>query len=58
LARSLDAIADQTKPVTVVVRVAQGETEAETTANIIGGVTAEGKRTGMKALLAAGPSAG
>jgi phage tail sheath protein FI len=53
LARSLDAIADQTKPVTVVVRVAQGETEAETTANIIGGVTAEGKRTGMKALLAA-----
>jgi phage tail sheath protein FI len=30
LARSLDAIADQTKPVTVVVRVAQGETEAET----------------------------
>ncbi|EOC0416589.1 hypothetical protein ACI0Z1_001103 [Cronobacter malonaticus] len=29
LARSLDAIADQAKPVTVVVRVAQGETEAE-----------------------------
>ncbi|EDY4696776.1 phage tail protein, partial [Salmonella enterica] len=38
LARSLDAIADQAKPVTVVVRVAQGETEAETTSNIIGGV--------------------
>ncbi|WP_416381123.1 hypothetical protein [Klebsiella pneumoniae] len=37
LARSLDAIADQAKPVTVVVRVAQGETEAETTSNIIGG---------------------
>lgn len=53
LARSLDAIGDQAKPVTVVVRVAQGETEAETTSNIIGGVTAEGKRTGMKALLAA-----
>lgn len=53
LARSLDAIADQTKPVTVVVRVPQGETEAETTTNIIGGVTAEGKKTGMKALLAA-----
>jgi len=52
LARSLDAIADQSKPVTVVVRVPQGETEAETTSNIIGGVTAEGKRTGMKALLA------
>ncbi|WP_312110656.1 phage tail sheath protein [Pantoea septica] len=52
LARSLDAIADQSKPVTVVVRVPQGETEAETTANIIGGVT-DGQRTGMKALLAA-----
>ncbi|MCU7769576.1 MULTISPECIES: phage tail sheath protein [Klebsiella] len=53
LARSLDAIADQAKPVTVVVRVAQGETEAETSANIIGGVTADGKKTGMKALLSA-----
>lgn len=53
LARSLDAIGDQAKPVTVVVRVAQGETEAETTANIIGGVTDDGKRTGMKALLTA-----
>lgn len=53
LARSLDAIADQAKPVTVVVRVAQGETEAETTSNIIGGVTSDGKKTGMKALLSA-----
>jgi len=53
LARALDAIGDQAKPVTVVVRVPQGETEAETTSNIIGGVTAEGRRTGMKALLAA-----
>ncbi|WP_243078914.1 phage tail sheath protein [Pantoea sp. MQR6] len=52
LARALDAIGDQAKPVTVVVRVPQGETEAETTSNIIGGVT-DGKRTGMKALLAA-----
>lgn len=51
LARSLDAIADQAKPVTVVVRVPQGETEDETTTNIIGAVTAEGKKTGMKALL-------
>lgn len=51
LARSLDAIADQAKPVTVVVRVPQGETEEETTTNIIGAVTAEGKKTGMKALL-------
>lgn len=53
LARSLDAIADQAKPVTVVVRVPQGESEAETTSNIIGGVTSDGKKTGMKALLAA-----
>lgn len=53
LARSLDAIADQAKPVTVVVRVEQGDTEAETTANIIGGVTTEGKKTGIKALLSA-----
>lgn len=53
LARSLDAIASQSKPVTVVVRVEQGQTEEETTTNIIGGVTPEGKKTGMKALLAA-----
>lgn len=46
-------IADQAKPVTVVVRVPQGETEEETTTNIIGAVTAEGKKTGMKALLSA-----
>lgn len=53
LARSLDAIADQAKPITVLVRVAQGETEAENPSNIIGGVTADGKKTGMKALLSA-----
>ncbi|EFM9905922.1 phage tail sheath protein [Escherichia coli] len=53
LARSLDAIADQAKPVIVVVRVEQGETEAETTTNIIGGVTSDGKKTGIKALLSA-----
>ncbi|HBO0306596.1 phage tail sheath protein [Pseudomonas aeruginosa] len=53
LARSLDAIADQASPVTVVVRVADGETAEETTSNIIGGVTAGGQYTGMKALLAA-----
>lgn len=53
LASALDAIADQSSPVAVVVRVQQGETEDETTSNIIGGVTAEGKKTGMKALLAA-----
>lgn len=53
LARCLDAIADQASPVTVVVRVEEGENEAETTSNIIGGVTAGGQYTGMKALLAA-----
>lgn len=53
LARLLDAIANQAKPATVVIRVAQGETEVETTSNIIGGVMPDGRRTRMKALLAA-----
>lgn len=59
LAASLQAIADQTKPFTIVVRVAigAGETpeaiEAATVSNLIGTTTAEGKYTGMKALLAA-----
>lgn len=53
LAKSLDAIADQASPVTVVVRVAEGQDAAQTTTNLIGGVTAGGQYTGMKALLAA-----
>lgn len=53
LAKSLDAIADQTSPATIVVRVAEGQTEAETTTNVIGSVTAGGQYKGMKALLAA-----
>jgi phage tail sheath protein FI len=53
LARSLDAIADQASPVTVVVRVAEGETEAATTSNIVGSVTSTGQYTGLKALMAA-----
>lgn len=53
LAKSLDAIADQSSPLCVVVRVEQGENEAATTSNIIGTTTADGKYTGMKALLAA-----
>ncbi|QJQ08205.1 phage tail sheath protein [Pseudomonas putida] len=53
LAPTLQAIADQTKPMTIVVRVATGTTAAETTSNIIGGTNASGKYTGMKALLAA-----
>lgn len=53
LARSLDAIADQASPVTVVVRVEDGADEAATTSNIIGGVSPTGEYLGMKALLAA-----
>ncbi|TKC83454.1 phage tail sheath protein [Trinickia terrae] len=53
LYRTLDAIGRQTKPVTIVVRVAEGKDTAETTSNVIGTVTAEGKYTGMKALLTA-----
>ncbi len=50
---TLMAIASQVKPVTIVVRVAEGETEAESTSNIIGGVGADGCYTGLNALLAA-----
>lgn len=53
LARSLDAIADQSSPVTVVVRVAEGADAAATSSNVIGGVNASGQYTGLKALLAA-----
>lgn len=53
LYRTLDAIGRQTKPVTIVVRVAEGEDAAETTSNVIGTVTEDGKYTGMKALLRA-----
>ena len=53
LAQTLDAIADQASPATVIVRVAEGATAAETTSNVIGGVDASGKYKGMKALLAA-----
>jgi uncharacterized protein len=52
LRTTLDAIGRQTKPVTVVVRVAEGKDTAETTSNVIGTVTADGRYTGMKALLA------
>lgn len=59
LAASLQAIANQTKPLTIVVRVADGtgETEEQKAAslksNLIGTTTADGKYTGMKALLSA-----
>lgn len=52
LARSLQAIADQTSPFIVVVRVEEGADEAETTSNIIG-TTDNGQYTGLQALLAA-----
>ncbi|QDQ27693.1 phage tail sheath protein [Chitinimonas arctica] len=58
LAATLDAIADQAKPIIVVVRVADGASEAETTSNVIGTVNAAGRYTGMKALLTAQASLG
>ncbi|EPZ3032889.1 phage tail sheath protein [Yersinia enterocolitica] len=51
LAASLLAIADQARPVTIVVRVATGSNEAGTATNLIGGVDQNGRYTGMKALL-------
>jgi len=53
LSASLLAIANQARPVVVVVRVKEGADEAATTSNIIGGTDATGMYTGMKALLAA-----
>lgn len=53
LGSSLQAIADQTKPMTIVVRVQEGEDEAATTSALIGGTSPTGQYTGMKALLAA-----
>ncbi|MBO9725170.1 MAG: phage tail sheath subtilisin-like domain-containing protein [Novosphingobium sp.] len=51
LAKSLRAIADQTRAVVVVVRVEEGADDAETASNVIGTTTADGKKTGMQALL-------
>ncbi|GGY03727.1 phage tail sheath protein [Paludibacterium paludis] len=53
LASSLDAIADQAKPVVIVVRAKKGATDAEQTSNLIGTTNAAGKLTGMKALMSA-----
>lgn len=52
LAASLRGIADQANPVTVVVRVAEGAAEPDTTSNVIGG-NDTGSYTGMQALLVA-----
>jgi phage tail sheath protein FI len=53
LALSLRAIADQARPIVVVVRVAEGNDAAETSANVIGTTDANGQKTGMQALLTA-----
>lgn len=52
LKKALDAIADQAKPVCVIVRVPEGVDENATNTNLIGDVV-NGSYTGMKALLAA-----
>lgn len=53
LAIALRAIADQTRPIIVVVRVAEGEDAAETASHVIGTTDANGQKSGMQALLAA-----
>ncbi|EES5101153.1 phage tail sheath protein [Escherichia coli] len=58
LAKSLQLIANQSKPVVVVVRVAEGtgddeEAQKQTISNIIGTTDENGKYTGLKALLTA-----
>lgn len=54
LPKALDAILDQVGAVVIVVRVEEGETEAATLANIMGGVNAStGKYEGVHALLGA-----
>lgn len=53
LAPTLQAIQSQTSPIAVIVRVPKGETEAETTSNVIGTVTETNQRTGLQALLVA-----
>jgi len=53
LSTALNAIAQQTKPIVVVVRVAKGVDEAATATNVIGGTDANGRLTGAQALLAA-----
>ncbi|MGY0794316.1 phage tail sheath protein [Azospirillum argentinense] len=52
LAATLDAIKDHGSPLTVVVRVAEGTSAAETKSNIIG-TTVNGMKTGIQALTAA-----
>ena len=53
LAASLQAIADQVTCPVVVVRIAEGVDAEATTSHAIGGTSAQGRYTGMKALLSA-----
>jgi phage tail sheath protein FI len=53
LAKTLSAIFEQTRPMIVVVRVAEGVDAAATTANVVGGYGLDGMATGIKALGAA-----
>jgi uncharacterized protein len=53
LARTLEAMSAQTKPVTIVVRVEEGVDDAATTSNVIGTTDMSGRFTGLQALLAA-----
>lgn len=53
LKTALQTMANQANAMCVVVRVESAEEEAAQTANIVGSVTADGKYTGLKALLTA-----
>lgn len=55
---TLKAIASQTNPIVVVVRVAPGVDDAATNAAVIGTVTAGGQKTGLQALLGAEAAVG
>ncbi|WFF40764.1 phage tail sheath protein [Salinicola endophyticus] len=50
---ALSAIAEQARPIVVVVRVAEGADATETSANVIGTTTDSGQRTGLQALMTA-----
>lgn len=58
LKKVLTAIAAQAQAVCVVVRVAEGVDDAATSSNVVGGTDANGKFTGMQALLSAQASLG
>lgn len=58
LKQSLQAIVDQANTTVIVVRVASAETESAQSSLVIGTTTAEGKYTGLKALLTAKASLG